>query len=125
MDTVRAAIYFCSFCPSEHLFLLLNRPQWLPRFFFSSWNSLAVTQAAPSFVLSQNMSHSDNVQTVMSAVTSQVKLCPYDEEELAIWFRLIEAQFISAGIKWQKFRYANALALGTILDTVNACKESD
>jgi hypothetical protein len=56
------------------------------------------------------MSHSDNVQTVTSAATSQVKLCPYDEEELAIWFRLIEAQFISAGIKWQKFRYANALA---------------
>jgi hypothetical protein len=36
------------------------------------------------------MSQSDNGQTVMAAVTSQVKLCPYNEEELAIWFYLIE-----------------------------------
>jgi hypothetical protein len=28
----------------------------------------------------------------------QVKLCPYDEEEPAIWFYLIEAQFAAAGI---------------------------
>jgi hypothetical protein len=32
-------------------------------------------------------------------VTSQVIICPYDEEEPAIWFRLIEAQFAAAGIK--------------------------
>jgi hypothetical protein len=44
------------------------------------------------------MSHSDNVQTVVAAETSQVKLCPYDEQEPAIWFCLIEAQFVVAGI---------------------------
>ncbi len=80
------------------------------QFFVSSWNSPAVVSAAPSFVLSQIMSHSANVQTVAAAATSQVKLCPYDEEELAVWFRLIEAQFAAAGIKSQKLRYANALA---------------
>jgi hypothetical protein len=57
--------------------------------------------------------------------------CPYDEEEPAIWFRLIEAQFAAAGIKLQKLKYANALAnlpkqvLQDILDTVNACNKSD
>jgi hypothetical protein len=56
---------------------------------------------------------------------------PYDEEEPAILFRFIEAQFAAAGIKSQKLRYANALAnlakhvLQDILDTVNACNESD
>ncbi len=43
------------------------------------------------------MSHSDNAQTVVAAATSQVKLCPSDEEELATWFRLIEAQFVAVG----------------------------
>ncbi len=77
------------------------------------------------------MSHSDNVQTVSAAATSQVKLCPYDEEEPAIWFRINEAQFAAAGIKLQKLRYANALAslskqvLRDILDTVDVCNESD
>jgi hypothetical protein len=45
-----------------------------------------------------------------AAVPSQVKLCPYNEEETAIWFRLIEAQFASAGIRIQKLKYTNALA---------------
>jgi hypothetical protein len=36
---------------------------------------------------------------VAPAGTAQVKLCPYDEEEPHIWFRLIEAQFAAAGIK--------------------------
>jgi hypothetical protein len=77
------------------------------------------------------MSHSDNIQTVTTAVTSQVKLCPYDEEEPAIRFLLIEAQFTAAGIKSQKLKYANALArlpkqvLQDILDTVDVCNESD
>jgi hypothetical protein len=44
------------------------------------------------------MSHSYNAQTVAAAATSQVKLCPYDGEKPPIWFRLIEAQFIAAGI---------------------------
>jgi hypothetical protein len=79
-------------------------------FLVSSWDSPAVSWAAPSFVLSQNMSHSDNVQIFAGAVTSQVKLCLYDEEKPAIWFCLIEAQFAAAGIKSQNLKYANALA---------------
>ncbi len=61
-------------------------------------------------------------------MTSQVKLCPYDEEDPAIWFRLIEAQFAAAGVK---LRYTNAFAslpkqvLWDILDTVDVCNESD
>jgi hypothetical protein len=66
-----------------------------------------------------------------SSNDSQVKFCPYDEEEPAIWFHLIEAQFAAAGIKSQKLKYANVLAnlpkqvLQDILDTVNACNKSD
>jgi hypothetical protein len=41
---------------------------------------------------------------------TQVKLCPFYEEEPAIWFRLIEVQFTAAGIKLQKIKYVNALA---------------
>ncbi len=41
-----------------------------------------------------------------AAAPSEVKLCPYDEEEPAIWFRLIEAQFAAAGIRTQKLKYA-------------------
>ncbi len=55
------------------------------------------------------MAPNDLVQSVAAAVTSQVKLCPYDEKELHIWFRLIEAQFTAVGIKSQKLKYANAL----------------
>jgi hypothetical protein len=100
-------------------------------FLVSSWNSYAVAWATPFFVLAQNMSHSDNVQTVAVAATSQVKLRPCDEEEPANLFRLIEAQFAAAGIKSQKLRYANALAslpkqvLRDILDTVDVCNKSD
>ncbi len=77
------------------------------------------------------MSYSDNAQIVAEAATSQIKICPYDEEEQAIWFRLSEAEFAAAGIKSQKLRYANALAslpkqvLQDILDTVDVCNESD
>ncbi len=56
------------------------------------------------------MSETDNGQTILAAAATQVKLCPYDEEEPTIWFCLIEAQLADAGIKLQKLRYANALA---------------
>jgi hypothetical protein len=78
-----------------------------------------------------NMALNDLVQPVAAAVTSQVKLCPYDEEEPHIWFRLIEAQFAAAGIKSQKLKYANALTslpkqvLRDILDTLDVCIDSD
>jgi hypothetical protein len=56
------------------------------------------------------LTREDLTSPVAAAATSQVKLCPYDEEEPHIWFRLIEAQFAAAGIKSQKLKYANALA---------------
>jgi hypothetical protein len=68
---------------------------------------------------------------VATAATAQVKLCPYNQEEPHIWFRLIEAQFAVAGIKSQKLKYANALAslpkqvLRDILDTLDVCNNSD
>ncbi len=73
----------------------------------------------------------DLTSPVAAAATSLVKLCPYDEEEPHIWFRLIEAQYAAAGIKSQKLKYANALAslpkqvLRDILDTLCACSDSD
>ncbi len=77
------------------------------------------------------MSRDDLTSPVAAAATSQVKLCPYNEEEPDIWFRLIEAQFAAAGIKSQKLKYANALAslpkqvLRDILDTIDVCNISD
>ncbi len=77
------------------------------------------------------MSRDDLTSPVAAAAMSQVKLCPYDEEEPHIWFRLIEAQFAAAGIKSQKLKYANALAnlpkqvLRDILDTIDVCNDSD
>ncbi len=77
------------------------------------------------------MSRDDLTSPVAAAATSQVKLCPYDEEEPHIWFRLIKAQFAAAGIKSQKLKYANALAslpkqvLRDILDTIDVCNGTD
>jgi hypothetical protein len=77
------------------------------------------------------MSQNDLVQPVAAAATSQVKLCPYDEEEPHIWFRLIEAHFIAAGIRSRRLKYANALAsfpkqvLWDILDTIDVCNDSN
>jgi hypothetical protein len=76
------------------------------------------------------MSHDDLTSPVAAAATALVKLCPYNEEEPHIWFRLIVAQFAAAGIKSQKLRYANALAsllkqvLRDILDTLDVCNDS-
>jgi hypothetical protein len=56
------------------------------------------------------MSRDDLTSPVAAAATAQAKLCPNNEEEPHIWFRLIEAQFAAAGIKSQKLKYANALA---------------
>jgi hypothetical protein len=46
-------------------------------------------------------------QPVAAAAMTKVKLCAYDEEEPAIWFRLIEAQSAAAGIKSQKLKYSS------------------
>ncbi len=45
-------------------------------FLVSSWNSPAVAWTALSFILSQNMSHSDNVQTVSAAATLRSSFAP-------------------------------------------------
>jgi hypothetical protein len=77
------------------------------------------------------MSQNDLVQPIAAVATTQVKLCPYNEEEPHIWFRLIEAQFAMTGIKSQKLKYTHALAslpkqvLQDILDTVDVCNDSD
>jgi hypothetical protein len=76
------------------------------------------------------MSREDLTVPVTAAVTAQVKLCPYDEEEPDIWFRLIKPQFAVAGIKSQKLKYANALAslpkqvLQDISDTLDVWNDS-
>jgi hypothetical protein len=76
------------------------------------------------------MSRDNFTYPVATAATAQVKLCPYDEKESHIWFHLIKAQFAVAGIKSQKFKYANPLAsmpkqvLRDILDTLNVCNDS-
>ncbi len=77
------------------------------------------------------MTREDLNSAVAAAATAQVKLCPFDEEEPHIWFRLIEAQFAAAGIKSQKLKYANSLAslpkqvLWDILNTLDVCNDSD
>jgi hypothetical protein len=79
--------------------------------FCSSWDERPTTLwTAPAFSESATMTREDLTHPVAAAATSQVKLCPYDEEEPHIWFRLIEAQFAAAGIRSQKLKYANALA---------------
>jgi hypothetical protein len=85
----------------------------------------------PTFSNLENMTCEYLTSPVAAAATSLVKLCPYDEEEPHIWFRLIEAQFAAAGIKSQNLKYANALAslpkqvLRVILDTIDVCNDSD
>jgi hypothetical protein len=76
------------------------------------------------------MNHDYLTSPVAATETTQVKLCPYNEEEPHILLCLIEAQFAGAGIKSQKLKYANTLAslpkqdLWDILDTLNVCNDS-
>jgi hypothetical protein len=70
---------------------------------YSSWDecpSNLKTLPASSELL--NMTRGDLTHPVAAAATTQVKLCPYDEEKPHIWFRHIEAQFAAAGIRSQK-----------------------
>jgi hypothetical protein len=100
--------------------------------FYSSWDECPTNlQTLPTFSNLANMTREDMTSPNAAAATSQVKLCPYDEEEPHIWFSLIEAQFAAAGIKSQKLKYANALAsipkqvLRDILYTLDVCNDSD
>jgi hypothetical protein len=77
------------------------------------------------------MNQDDLTTPVAAAASTQVKLCPDDEEEPHIWFRLIEAQFAAAWIRSQKLNYANTLAnlpkqvFRDILDTLDVCFLTD
>jgi hypothetical protein len=100
--------------------------------FYFSWEKCPTNLSTlPTFSDCENITHIFLTNPVAAAVTSQVKLCPYNEEELQIWFRIIEAQFASTGIKSQKLKYANTLAslpkqvLWDILDTLDVCNDSD
>jgi hypothetical protein len=72
------------------------------------------------------MSHPVSNKLAAALAPSQLMLCPYNEEEPAIWFRLIQAQFSVVGFRSKKILYANTLAtlpkqvLRDILDTVGA-----
>jgi hypothetical protein len=72
--------------------------------FYSSWDSAHLTFGPGLLILKLvlNMSCDDLTTPVAAAATAQVKLCPYNEEEPHIWFRLIKAQFAAAGNKLQK-----------------------
>jgi hypothetical protein len=115
-----------------NLSILLPYSGFFFSIFYSSWDEgLPNLWALPIFSNLANMSCEDLTHPVAAAATSQVKLCPYDEEEPHIWFRLIEAQFAAAGIKSQKLKYAKALAslpkqvLRDILETLDICNDSD
>jgi hypothetical protein len=95
--------------------------------FIPPWEDMHLTTwAAPTFT-----THTQHVfggwSTRCGSSTTQVKLCPYDEEDPDIWFHLIVAQFAAVGIKTQELKYANTLAsllkqvLRDILDTVDVC----
>jgi hypothetical protein len=66
-------------------------------FFYSSWDECPTNLwTLPTFSELANMTHGDLNSPVAAAATALVKLCPYDEEEPHIWFRLIKAQFAAA-----------------------------
>ncbi len=99
--------------------------------FYSSWDECPSNLwTLPTFSELANISRDDLTSPIAAAATAQFTPCPYDDEELHIWFRLIEVQFAAAGIKSQKLKYANALAslpkqvLRDILDTLDVCNDS-
>jgi hypothetical protein len=112
---------FCAqFCPT------------VATIFCSSWGECPTTLwTVPAFSKPPIITREDLTHPVAAAATTQVELCLYDEEEPHIWFCLIEAQFTAAGIRYQKLKYANALAslpkqvLRDILNTLDVCNDSD
>jgi hypothetical protein len=126
-------IDFCSVTNLPHLRQFVNFfcPTEASNF-SSSWDKCPTNLwTLPTFSDLANLTRKDLTTPVAAAATTLVKLCPYHEEELHIWIRLIEAQFAVAGIKSQKLKYAYALAslpkqvLWDILDTPNICNNSD
>jgi hypothetical protein len=107
-------VLFCSFC------LIVAAT------FYSSWDECPTNLwTLPVFSNISNMAPNDLVQPVAATVTSQLKLCPYNEEEPHIWFLLIEAQFAAGGIKSQKlclWPTACVLCLCSLLSVRSASK---
>jgi hypothetical protein len=62
-----------------------------------------------TLIFPQRLTMPDKVSQLTAVAMTQVKLGPYHEEEPAIWFHLIEAQFAMAGIMSQKLKYENTL----------------
>jgi hypothetical protein len=123
---------FCSKLAASSSVHPIFCPTVASNFFCSSWDECPTSLwTLPAFSEPENMTREDLNSPVAAAATAQVKLCPYDEGEPHIWFRLIKAQFAAAGIKSQKLKYANALAslpkqvLRDILDTLDVCNDSD
>ncbi len=137
------ALTFLCVSHSNHIWFLfcskLATPLSISQFFcptvasnsYSTWDECPSNLGTlPTFSELANMTRGNLTSPVAAAATAQVKLCPYDEEEPYIWFRLIEAQFAAAGIKSEKLKNANALAslpkqvLWDILDTLDVCNDS-
>jgi hypothetical protein len=105
------AVDFCSVPNLPHFINLSILLPYSGSNSYSSWDKCpSKLWTLPTFSELANMSCDDLTSPIAAAATAQVKLRPYDEEEPHIWFRLIEAQFVAAGIKSQKLKYANSLA---------------
>ncbi len=87
--------FILPFCPDEnpqvfnpiHLVFFLHLTLFAvsARFFYSPWEDQNLTTwAAPTFTTSPNISLKEGQPVVMAVATTQVKLCPYDEEEPVI-----------------------------------------
>jgi hypothetical protein len=78
---------------SEHQFLLLcvlMYPYSGCSNFSSAWDEgLSVLWISAAFSVPANMLQNDLVQPVAAAAATQVKLCPYDEEEPHICMRIL------------------------------------
>ncbi len=83
--------------PTEHFSVKTLFCPTVATVFYFSWECPTNLWTLPVFPELPNMAHSDLVQPMAAATTTQVKLCPYDKEEPPIWFHLIEAQFCSCG----------------------------
>ncbi len=102
MDTVSTALHpVCLVCSLCAIFFSdpFHSGFTAPSFFLGTIPFHCL--GCPHFLLSWK--HTWNWQWSDHRGGSFIKLCPYDEEETAIWFRLIEAQFAATGIKSQCF----------------------
>jgi hypothetical protein len=115
-------IHFSIFVLFQPCHTFANRPFFCPTVasnLYSSWDECPTNLwTLPTFTEFSNMSR-DNLTSPVA-----VKLCPYDEEEPHIWFRLIQAQFAAAGIKSQKLASLPKQVIRDILETPDVCNNS-